>query len=75
MLAARDPHEERAPEGLLVDDLVAHGLVVWEVSTAADAAAAAARYREAHGDPGMRRFPSLETAVAAYLAEAEPGSR
>ena len=60
---------------LLIDDLLARGLVVWEVSPPPDAEAAAARYRQAHGDPGLRRFPSLEAAVAAYVDEVAPESR
>ena len=51
---------------MLVDDLLARGLVVWEVSPPADAEAAAARYRETHGTRALRRFPSLEAAVSAY---------
>ena len=60
---------------LLIDDLIARGLVVWEVSPPPDAEAAAARYREAHGDPGLRRFQLLEAAVAAYVDEVAPESR
>ncbi len=60
---------------LLIDDLLARGLVVWEVSPPPDAEAAAARYRQAHGDPGLRRFASLEAAVAAYVDEVAPESR
>ena len=47
---------------------------MWEVRPPPDAEAAAARYRETHGDPGLRRFPSLEAAVAAYRDEVAPES-
>jgi hypothetical protein len=41
------------------------------------AADAAARYREVHGEVGIRRFPTLEAVVAAYRDEpaANPEAR
>jgi hypothetical protein len=52
---------------VLVEQLEADGVVVWEVMPQTEVAEAAARYRRAFGGVGVRRFPTIEAAVAAYL--------
>ena len=57
----------------LVEDLEVEGIVVWEAGRPGDAANAAARYREAHGQQPVRQFPTAEVAVMAYTTEFPPG--
>ena len=45
------------------------GSDVWEVEPPGAAADSAARYRQVHGEVPIRRFPTLEAAVAAYRDE------